>query len=154
MPVDVGDIAPGFALKDQHGRQVALSDFRGAKNVVLVFYPLAFTGTCQGELCTLRDDLLRFENDEVQVLTVSVDSAASHRAWAEREGFTFPLLADFWPHGEVARSYGVFDDKRGYAKRGTFVIDKEGVLRWRVVSDQSRDQSQWTAALADIGVSA
>lgn len=156
MPVDVGDTAPDFTLRDQYGQDVTLSAFRGFKHVVLVFYPLAFTGTCQGELCSLRDDLPRFENDEVQVLTISVDSTASHRTWAEREGFTFPLLADFWPHGEVARAYGVFDDKRGFAKRGTFVIDKDGVVRWRVVNEsgESRDQSQWKAALEDLGVSA
>ncbi|MGI8528509.1 MAG: peroxiredoxin [Geodermatophilaceae bacterium] len=156
MSVTIGDVAPEFALRDQHGQTVSLADFRGAKIVVLVFYPLAFTGTCQGELCSLRDDLPRYENDEVQVLTVSVDSTASHRVWAEREGFLFPLLADFWPHGEVARQYGVLDEKRGYALRGTFVIDKEGVVRWRVVNDsgESRDQSLWKAALEDLGVSA
>ncbi|MEP6696405.1 MAG: peroxiredoxin [Pseudonocardiales bacterium] len=155
MPVEIGDIAPDFTLRDQHGQDVSLADFRGTKHVVLVFYPLAFTGTCQGELCSLRDDLPRYSNDQVQVLTVSVDSSASHRVWADREGFTFPLLADFWPHGEVARQYGVFDDRRGFAKRGTFVIDTEGVLRWRVVSEtgQARDQSQWKAALEDLGVS-
>lgn len=156
MGISVGDLAPDFSLRDQHGQQVSLSDFRGSKHVVLVFYPLAFTGTCQGELCALRDDLPRYENDEVQVLTVSVDSAASHRVWADREGFRFPLLADFWPHGEVARQYGVFDEQRGYARRGTFVIDKQGVVRWQIVSrtGESRDQSQWLAALADLGASA
>ena len=156
MSVDIGDIAPDFTLKDQHGQEVTLADFRGSKHVVLVFYPLAFTGTCQGELCSLREDLPRFENDQVQVLTVSVDSAASHRVWAEREGFTFPLLADLWPHGQVAREYGVFDETKGYAKRGTFVIDKDGVVRWRIVSEsgESRDQSLWTTALQDLGVSA
>jgi peroxiredoxin (alkyl hydroperoxide reductase subunit C) len=154
MSAEVGDAAPDFTLKDQHGQQVSLSDYRGSKSVVLVFYPLAFTGTCQGELCSLRDDLPRFENDEVQVLTVSVDSTASHRVWAERESFTFPLLADFWPHGEVAKQYGVFDETRGYARRGTFVIDREGIIRWKVVTSpaQARDQSQWLTALADLGV--
>ncbi|MDP9239789.1 MAG: peroxiredoxin [Actinomycetota bacterium] len=152
--VDVGDLAPDFTLRNQHGQQVSLSDFGGSKHVVLVFYPLAFTGTCQGELCALRDDLPRYENDEVQVLTVSVDSAASHRVWADREGFRFPLLADFWPHGDVAQRYGVFDDKRGYAMRGTFVIDKQGVVQWKIVSEsgEARDQSQWKAALEALGV--
>ncbi len=155
MSVDIGDKAPDFTLKDQHGQDVSLSDYAG-KNVVLVFYPLAFTGTCQGELCSLRDDLPRFENDAVQVLTISVDSPPTHRVWADQESFTFPLLSDFWPHGEVARRYGVFDDTLGFALRGTFVIDADGVVRWRVVNSpaQARDQSQWLDALADLGVSA
>ncbi len=156
MTVDVGDQAPDFALKDQHGQDVSLADFHGHKHVVLVFYPLAFTGTCQGELCSLRDDLPRYDNDEVAVVTVSVDSPASHRVWADREGFTFPLLSDFWPHGEVSRAYGVFDDVRGFSLRGTFVIDPDGIVRWKVVNSaaEARDQSQWLAALADLGVSA
>ncbi len=156
MSVDIGDKAPDFTLKDQHGQDVSLADYRGTKNVVLVFYPLAFTGTCQGELCSLRDDLPRFENDRAQVLTVSVDSPASHRVWADREGFTFPLLSDFWPHGEVARQYGVFDDVRGFSLRGTFVIDTEGVVCWKVVNSpaEARDQSAWVTALADLGVTA
>ncbi len=154
MSVDVGDKAPDFTLKDQHGQDVSLSDY-ASKNVVLVFYPLAFTGTCQGELCSLRDDLPRFENDAVQVLTISVDSPPTHRVWADQESFTFPLLSDFWPHGEVARQYGVFDDTLGFALRGTFVIDADGVVRWRVVNSpaQARDQSEWLDALARLGVS-
>lgn len=156
MPVEVGDEAPDFTLHDQHGQWVTLSDFRGDKHVLLVFYPLAFTRTCQGEMCEIRDDLPRFENDEVQVLTVSVDSSASHRVWADQEGFMFPLLADFWPHGEVARRYGIFNEERGTAQRGTFVIDKQGIVRWQVLNayGEARDQSQWKSALSDLGVSA
>lgn len=155
MTVEVGDAAPDFMLRDQHGQEVSLSDFGGRKHVLLVFYPLAFTGTCQGELCSLRDDLPRFENDEVQVLTVSVDSSASHRVWAEREGFTFPLLSDFWPHGEVARRYAVFNERSGSALRGTFLIDKDGIVRWHDEAGRTaRDQSQWKAALAHLGVAA
>jgi mycoredoxin-dependent peroxiredoxin len=133
---------------------VTLSQFRGAKHVLLVFYPLAFTRGCHGELSVIRDDLTRFQNDLVQILTVSVDSSASHRVWAEREGFSFPLLADFWPHGDVAQTYGVFDDQLGYAVRATFVIDKDLVIRWRGVNapGEVRDQAHWDAALAEIGV--
>ncbi len=156
MLVEVGHQAPDFTLRDQHGQSVTLSEFRGHKHVLLVFYPLAFTRTCQGELCQIRDDLPRFENDEVQVLTISVDSAAAHRVWADKEGFTFPLLGDFWPHGEVSRRYGVFSEQRGTAQRGTFVIDKQGIVRWKVFNEggQARDQSQWKSALIDLGVSA
>ncbi|MGB9376136.1 MAG: peroxiredoxin [Mycobacteriales bacterium] len=156
MSVEVGDQAPDFTLQNQHREPVTLSEFRGAKHVVLVFYPLAFTRTCQGELCSIRDDLPRFENDDVQVLTVSVDSTASLNVWAEREGFTFPLLSDFWPHGEVARTYGVLNEERGTASRGTFVIDKEGVVRWKVFVEGAvaRDQAEWKSVLAELGVTA
>ena len=116
MPIEVGADAPDFVLKDQNNQEVRLSDFRGQRTVLLVFYPLAFTGTCQGELCAVRDNLNDFVNDQVQVLTVSVDSSPTHKVWAEREGYQFPLLADFWPHGAVAQAYGVFNDERGFAK--------------------------------------
>src|SRR5258705_8807313 len=150
MTVAVGADAPDFTLKDQNNQEVRLSDFRGAKNVLLVFYPLAFTGTCQGELCSVRDNLNDFVNDAVQVLTVSVDSSPAHKVWADREGYEFPLLADFWPHGAVARAYGVFNDERGFANRGTFIIDKLGVVRFAEMTGpgQARDQDAWRAALA------
>jgi mycoredoxin-dependent peroxiredoxin len=150
MPIRVGDEAPDFVLKDQNNQRVRLSDFRGERNVLLVFYPLAFTGTCQGELCAVRDHLNDFVNESVQVLTVSVDSSPAHKVWAEREGYQFPLLADFWPHGEVARTYGVFNEERGYANRGTFIIDRSGVVRFaeELSPGESRDQDGWRKALA------
>src|SRR5262245_41974812 len=111
MPIEVGIEAPDFVLKNQDNQDVRLSDFRGVRNVLLVFYPLAFTGTCQGELCSVRDHLSDFVNDSTQLLTVSVDSSYAHKVWAEREGFDFSLLADFWPHGAVARRYGVFNEE-------------------------------------------
>ena len=130
MSIAVGETAPDFILKDQNNQDVRLSDFRGRRAVLLVFYPLAFTGTCQGELCQVRDSLNDFVNDNVQLLTVSVDSPYSHKVWADREGYRFPLLADFWPHGAVAQAYGVFNAERGFANRGTFLIDKGGVIRF------------------------
>lgn len=150
MTIEVGAEAPDFVLKDQNNQEVRLSDFRGSRNVLLVFYPLAFTGTCQGELCSVRDNLNDFVNDSVQVLTVSVDSSPSHKVWAEREGYQFPLLADFWPHGEVARRYGVFNEVRGIANRGTFIIDKAGIVRFAEENPpgQARDQDGWRKALA------
>ncbi|MEU8249963.1 peroxiredoxin [Nonomuraea sp. NPDC048916] len=145
-PVEVGVPAPDFELQDQHGTPVKLSGFRGGK-VVLVFYPLAFSGICRSELAALRD-----LPADAQVLTVSVDSLFTHRAWAEQEGYVFPLLSDFWPHGQVARAYGVFDDAKGVARRGTFIIDGEGVIRWSVVNPigSARDVAAYTKALADI----
>ena len=152
MAVDAGDEAPDFTLKDQHNQEVTLSDFRGSKNVVLLFYPYAFTRVCKGELCTIRDELPSFENDDVQILTVSVDTAYSHKVWAEQEGYTFPLLADFWPHGAVAQAYGVFNEVKGSARRGTFIIDKQGVVRWKVVNENpdARDHNEYLKALAEI----
>src|SRR5258706_824265 len=150
MTVEVGAEAPDFTLKDQNNQEVRLADFRGVKNVLLVFYPLAFTGTCQGELCSVRDNLNDFANDAVQILTVSVDSSPTHKVWADREGYEFPLLADFWPHGAVAQAYGVFNAERGYANRGTFIIDKAGVVRFaeEYGPGQARDQDAWRKALA------
>lgn len=147
----VGRPAPGFELKDQHGTPVRLADYRG-KRVVLVFYPLAFSPVCHGELSAIRDDFVPSAPGDVQVLAVSVDSMFGQRAWSDREGFTFPMLADFWPHGEVARAYGVFDEEKGVALRGTFIIDGEGVVRWKVVNEigSARDVEAYRKALAQI----
>jgi mycoredoxin-dependent peroxiredoxin len=150
MAVEVGQEAPDFELNDQHGQKVRLSSFRGAKNVVVVFYPLAFSGVCSGELAALRDEFPETGRDDVELLTVSVDSSYAHRAWSDQESFGFRLLSDFWPHGEVARLYGVFDDGRGIATRGTFIIDKSGITRWKVVNPipQARDIAEYQKALA------
>lgn len=153
MPtIEVGATAPDFTLKDQNNQDVSLADYRGEKNVLLVFYPLAFTGVCEGELCGVRDNLSAYQSDDVAVLTVSVDSPFTHKVWAEREGFDFPLLSDFWPHGRVAMEYGVFNDEKGFANRGTFVIDKEGVVRFAEMNlpGEPRDQSAWTKALGEL----
>ena len=151
-PLPPGTPAPDFALKDQNNQEVRLADFRGRKAVLLVFYPLAFSGTCRGELTGIVAHLPDYQNDDVQVLTVSVDSSWSHKIWAERDGFAFPLLADFWPHGEVARRYGVFNDIAGFANRGTFVIDRSGVIRFAEMlgPGEARDQEGWRAALASL----
>ena len=150
--VDVGATAPDFALRDQHNQVVSLADFRGRKAVVLVFYPYAFTRVCHGELHAIQDDLASFQNDAVQVLTVSVDTPYANRVWGEREGFAFPMLSDFWPHGAVAQAYGCFDEERGCARRGTYVIDRDGVVRWREVNaiPDGRDLDAWRKALAEL----
>ncbi|MGK5640374.1 peroxiredoxin [Streptomyces sp. URMC 126] len=150
MAIDVGTEAPDFALKNQHGETVRLSDFRGEKNVVLLFYPFAFTGVCTGELCALRDELPTFVNDDVQLLAVSNDAPFSLRVFAEQEKLDYPLLSDFWPHGEVSRAYGVFDEEKGCALRGTFIIDKQGVVRWTIVNGlpDARDLNEYTRELA------
>ncbi|MDH6227146.1 MULTISPECIES: peroxiredoxin [Streptomyces] len=152
MAIEVGTKAPDFELKDNHGRTVRLSDHLGEKNVVLLFYPFAFTGVCTGELCDIRDNLPSFVNEDTQVLAVSADSMHSLRVYAEQEGFEYPLLSDFWPHGNVARAYGVFDEEKGCAVRGTFIIDKEGVVRWTVVNalPDARDLNDYVKALGSM----
>jgi len=150
MTVEVGDQAPDFELKDQHGTPVSLSGLRGKKNVVLVFYPLAFSSVCTGELRAMRDEFVEATRDDVELLTVSVDSGFALRAWSDAEHYNFALLSDFWPHGSVARSYGVFDENGGVAARGTFIIDRNGVVRWKVVNPiaQARDIAEYQKALA------
>jgi len=150
MPVEIGQEAPDFALKDQNGTVRRLSDLRGSKHVVVVFYPLAFSGICTAELCELRDDLPSFESDEVTTMAVSVDSPYVLRAFADRQGYQFTLLSDFWPHGDTAKAYGVFNQERGYANRGTFIVDKQGVVRYLTVHQpaEPRDPEEYRKALA------
>jgi peroxiredoxin len=152
MAVDVGDEAPDFTLINQHREPVTLSSFRGQRAVVVVFYPMSFTRVCTSELCELRDNLPKFENEDVQVLAVSCDNVPTQRVFADQEGLDYPVLADFWPHGAVARSYGVFDEASGLALRGTFVIDKSGVVRWKVVNaiPDGRNIGDYEQALAGL----
>ena len=150
--VDVGDLAPDFTLIDQDRQPVTLSSFRGLKNVVVVFYPLSFTGTCQAELCTIRDSIADFSGDDVQTLAISVDSSPVHKRWADEQGYTFPLLADFWPHGAVASAYGVFNAEIGLALRGTFIVDKQGVVVYKVLNGipDARDEDAYRKVLATL----
>ncbi len=146
----VGAAAPDFTLRDQNQQPVTLSDYRGRRNVLLVFFPLAFTGICQGELDEVRDRLPDYENDDSAVLAISVGPPPTHKIWATESGFTFPVLSDFWPHGAVAQDYGVFNADTGFANRGTFVIDRAGTVRFAEMNEpgQARDQRQWADALA------
>lgn len=150
MTLTIGQAAPQFELTDQHGTKTSLESFKGKKNVVVLFYPFSFTGICTGELCAIRDDLASFQNDAVQVLAISCDSVPTQRVFADQEGYKFPVLSDFWPHGEISKSYGVFNDERGCAIRGTFIIDKEGILRWQVVNGigDARNIGDYKAAIA------
>ncbi len=150
--VDVGERAPDFELPDQDRKAVRLSSFQGEKNVVLVFYPLSFTGVCEGEMCAIRDSIADLSGEDVVTLAVSVDSTAVHKKWADEQGFTFPLLADFWPHGDVARAYGVLQEEIGLALRGTFIIDKAGVVRYKVVNaiPDARDEDVYRKVLAEL----
>ncbi|GAB3912434.1 peroxiredoxin [Microlunatus endophyticus] len=124
-------VAPDFALRNQHGEIVRLSDLRGAP-VVVVFYPYAFTGVCSGEMTALQQSLGDFTAAGARVLAVSTDTMYALRVFADQLGLGFDLLSDFWPHGEIARAYDVFDDELGCAVRGSFVLDAEGRLTWSV----------------------
>lgn len=149
MTLTIGQAAPDFEVMNQHGEKVSLSSFKGLKNVLIMFYPFAFSGKCTGELCALRDDLSSFQNDDVQLLAISCDPIFAQRAFAEQEGYKFPLLSDFWPHGAVAKAYGVFDEANGSAVRGSFLIDKAGVLRWQVNNGRDvRNVSDYKVAIA------
>jgi peroxiredoxin len=150
MTIEIGKEAPNFTLKNQFGEEVSLSDYRGQKNVVLVFFPMAFTGICTGELCEIRDNKSSFESDDVQVIGISCDATPSQKAFAEKEGIDYPLLSDFWPHGEISKLYGAWFEDRGFSLRGTFIIDKAGILRWSVVNSpgDARNTDEYKAALA------
>jgi len=153
VPVEIGQEAPEFTLKDQDGNDVTLSAFRGEQNVVIVFYPFTFTGVCQGELCSLRDDLSEFDAVKAQVLAISCDSRHAQKQWATEQGFSFPVLSDFWPHGAVARAYGVFNEQLGCAKRATFVLDTRGTVVDKFESvnlGTPRERAEYEAALAKL----
>lgn len=148
----VGDIAPEFELADQFGKKVSLSSLRAETAVLLVFYPFAFSGICRGELQEIRDTYEKFRSEHVQTVAISCDPMFSLRAWDDAEGFFFPLLSDFWPHGEVAKAYGVFEESLGAATRGTFLIDPEGVVHWRLLigPGERRDFDGFHTALAQL----
>ncbi|WP_020495302.1 peroxiredoxin [Sciscionella marina] len=150
MAIEVGAKAPDFTLNDYNRQPVSLADYRDKKNVLVVFYPFAFSGICTGELCGVRDSIDTFSNDKVEIIGVSVDTTFSLKVWSAQEGYTFPLLSDFWPHGEVAKAFGVFNEAAGMANRGTFLIDTEGVVRFAEVNEpgEARDQEAWKKAIA------
>jgi peroxiredoxin len=152
VAIEVGQPAPEFTLPDQHGQPVTLSAFRGKKNVVLIFYPWAFTGTCTSELCEIRDRIATFDNDGTVTLALSCDAQFSLRIFAEREGYTFQLLSDFWPHGDVSRAYDVFSEEDGASIRGTFIIDKQGIVQYAIVNaiPDARDPNEYEKVLASL----
>jgi len=151
MSVEIGTVAPDFTLKNSEGEEVTLSSLRG-KKVVVMFYPFAFTGICTGELCAVRDNTDGFIDEDTVVLSISCDSVPTLKNFAAQENFSHALLSDFWPHGEVSRAYGVFNDERGMAIRGTFILDREGVVRWSIINQPglARSTAEYKEALAAI----
>lgn len=150
MSLKVGDIAPDFSLTASNGQKVSLSDFRG-KNVLVFFYPFAFSGICTGEVCAIRDELPA-KSQDIVILGISCDPVYALTAFAKAENLDYLLLSDFWPHGEVSQKYGVFLSERGMSTRGSFVIDKSGVIRWLVINSpgEARDVNAYRAALANL----
>ena len=142
MAIGTGAAAPEFDLEVDGDERVRLSDFRGRRNVLLVFHPFAFTPVCEEEARDLQENLPSFEHAETDVVLVSCDSAATRQAWKRELGLTYTLASDFWPHGEAARAYGVFDERKGAPVRGTFLIDKDGTVVWTLVhvADTRRDE--------------
>lgn len=150
--VAIGDAAPEFSLRDQHGQAQTLASRRGHRNVLLVFFPFAFTGVCSGEMKALSANSDSWEALGTDVIAVSCDAVASLRVFAEQQGVEFPVVSDFWPHGAVATAYGAFDETLGAASRATFAIDRDGTIRWTVhnaIAD-ARDITDYLKALAEV----
>lgn len=144
--------APDFDLPNQFGEHVRLSDYRGVRPVALVFFPLAFSSTCTSELCALRDNIAMFQDHRVELIGISVDSKATLRAFAEAEGYDFTMLADFWPHGEVSKTYDVFLDHKGFANRATYLIDVDGIIREHFITapGEARSLDAYRTALDEL----
>ncbi|ARJ05511.1 peroxiredoxin [Humibacter sp. BT305] len=152
MALENDTLAPDFDLANQYGERVRLSQFQGKRPVTLVFFPLAFSGVCTSELCALEENLNLFKESGVELIGISVDSKATLRAWAEKERYDFPLLADFWPHGDVAKDYGVFLEEKGFANRATFVIDTNRIIRASFITapGEARSIDAYRAALDEV----
>ncbi len=147
----IGDPAPDFTLRDQFGQDVSLSSYRGTKAVAMLFYPYAFSGVCTGEMAGIRDRLADLMTFDTEVLSISCDPMFALRAFADADGLNFPLLSDFWPHGEVSRAYDVFDERNGCPRRSSYVVDREGAIRWAVhnAMPEGRDLDEHLRQLAD-----
>ena len=150
MIVQAGAIAPDFTLSNQHGEELTLSELVAEGPVALVFFPLAFSGICTGELCELRDNLSIFDDARVRLVGISVDSVHALRVWAEQEGYEFSILSDFWPHGAVAKQYGAFVEERGIATRATVIIgeDRRVLASFETSPGQARDFAAYREAIA------
>jgi mycoredoxin-dependent peroxiredoxin len=150
LALEIGTVAPDFTLTNQHGEPVTLSEFRGSKDVMVVFYPFAFSGVCSDEMAELRDAFAELSGDTTELLAISCDPIYALRAYADRDGYQFSLLSDFWPHGEVARSYGAFNLQRGCAGRLTVLVDRRGTVSWQVETamGSARNVDDYRSALS------
>jgi peroxiredoxin len=142
VSIQTGSTAPEFDLEVDRDERVRLSDFRGRRNVLLVFHPLAFTPVCEEEALDLQENLPSFEQADTEVILVSCDSPPARQAWKRQLGLTYTLASDFWPHGAASLAYGVFDAERGTPVRGTFLIDKDGLVVWTLVTDRDTRRTE------------
>ncbi len=149
MTVKTGDRAPGFDLEVAHGERVALSDFVGRSNLLLVFHPLAFTQVCEDEARDLQENLESFRNAGTEIVFVSCDPAPARQAWKRQLGAEYTFASDFWPHGAAAKAYGVFDEETGTSLRGTFLIDREGTVIWSLVKGAGSRREELVPAPLD-----
>ena len=146
--------APAFALPDHHGAEQSLAAVLTRRPALLVFYPFAFSSICGNELTELQGHLQpTLAQRDIQLLAISCDPVYALRTYADREEFSFPLLSDFWPHGEAARAYGVFDEARGCATRGSFLVAQDGTIRWSLLNpiSEARPLSAYHEAIALLG---
>lgn len=150
MVLEVGAVAPDFTLSDQHGEELTLSELVAEGPVALVFFPLAFSGICAGELCELRDNLQIFQDSKVRLVGISVDSVYTLKAWSDAEKYEFSILSDFWPHGAVAKQFGAFVEEAGIANRATLVIgeDRKVLASFETEPGQARDFAAYREAIA------
>lgn len=144
--IETGSEAPDFDLEVDGSERVRLADFRGRRNLLLVFHPFAFTPVCEDEARDLEENRGSFEEAETDVLLVSCDSAPARQAWKRELGLSYALASDFWPHGAAAKAYGIFDESAGAAIRGTFLIDKQGVVVWSLVNDADTRRTELASA--------
>ena len=142
MAVRTGDAAPEFDLAVSASERVRLSDFRGRSNVLLVFHPFAFTPVCEDEARDLQENLPAFKDASTEIVFVSCDPSAARQAWKEQIGAEFTFASDFWPHGAAAKAYGVFNEANGGPHRGTFLIDRDGVVIWSLVMERDERRTE------------
>lgn len=142
MAVRTGDSAPEFDLEVKRGERVRLSDFRGHSNVLLVFHPFAYTPVCEDEARDLQENLQSFRNAQTEIVFVSCDSSPTRQAWRKELGAEYIFASDFWSHGEVAKAYGVFNEVTGAPRRGTFLIDKDGMVIWSLVKERDERRTE------------
>lgn len=150
MTLSVGTSAPEFTLRNQHRERVSLADLSGSRTAI-VFIPFAFTKTCQGELCEIRDNLSLFNAADTRILAITCNTLHTNGVWADQQSFGFDILSDFWPHGEVARRYEAFDEDYGYATRTTYFLDSDQVVTAVIASEklgEARPFSEYESAIS------
>jgi peroxiredoxin len=151
VAIQTGDRAPEFDLEEEPGHpRIRLSDYLGRSNVLLVFHPFAFTAVCTEEALDLQENLASFRNANTEIVFVSCDTSAARQAWKRELGAEYTFASDFWSHGETAKRYGVFNEENGAPIRGTFLIDRHGVVVWSLVKESERRTEMVPGSLATL----